>query len=128
MRDPIRFARGFCRFAGWYGILTLAPLLFMEAKFASSYPPAVVHAEFYYGFIALALSWAVAFLILSRNPLAHRTFLIPAGLAKLTFAISCIALLVFGKAPPFVAGIGAIDLVFASGFFYAFWRLSNLTM
>ncbi len=128
MKDPFRFARRFCYFAGWYGIFLLVPLLFMETKFGSKYPPPVSHPEFYYGFIAIALSWHVAFLILSRNPLAHRTFLIPAGLEKLTFAFSCIALFIFGKAPSYVMLFGGIDLVFASGFFYAYWRLSNLTM
>lgn len=128
MKDPIAFARRFCRFAGWYGILGLIPLLFMETKFGSHYPPPVSHPEFYFGFISIALSWHVAFLILSRNPLAHRTFLIPAGLEKLAFASSCIALFTFGKAPSFVALFGGIDLCFAGGFFYAFWKLSALTM
>ncbi len=128
MRDPVRFARNFCTFVGWYGIVTLLPLLFIEAKFGYHQGPPVNHPEFYYGFLCLGLSWQVAFLLLGREPLPHRGFFIPAGLEKLTFGFSIIALYILAKVPLPVAIFGGIDLIFALGFFFIYWRLSILTM
>jgi hypothetical protein len=128
MKDPVRFARNFCYWAGWYGILTHTPLLFMEAKFGSKQPPPVNHPELYYGYIAVALSWQVAFLMLSRDPLAHRAFLVPAGLEKLAFATAGLWLYFDGKVSSLVGAFAGVDLLFASGFFFSFFKLASLTM
>jgi predicted acyltransferase len=56
--------------AAIYGVIVLAPLLVMEARFGQDNPPALTHAEFYYGFTASALAWQVVFWIIGSNPFA----------------------------------------------------------
>jgi hypothetical protein len=127
MSDPIRAVRWFSTTAGWYGILTLTPLLFMEAQFGAKQLP-TSRPVFYFGFIAVSLSWQVAFLMLGREPLAYRVFLIPAGLEKLAFTAATLSLVYLGRAPLFVAIFGAIDLTFAAGFFLSYFKLRTMTM
>lgn len=128
MRDPVSLAQKFCTFAGWYGLITLFPLLFRGVKFGSSMGPTVNHPEFYYGFIVLGISWQIAFLMLGRAPLPYRGFFLPAGIEKLTFAICIVILFYVGKVPATVFAYGLVDLFFAIGFLYIWKKLSNLTM
>ena len=108
MNDPIRFASGLCGFAGWSGILALLALLFSGA-----------HLPYLYGLIGAFLSWHIALLLLARDPVTYRVFLVPAGLGKLSLATTWLALFAGFKAPFELALCGGLDLLLAGGFFFS---------
>ena len=53
----MRFARYSFLIAGIYGLLSLSPMYFLEAKNGRDFPPAITHPEYYYGFMGVALAW-----------------------------------------------------------------------
>ena len=76
------FARRVFTVAGIYGLVVLVPFYFLERWLGENRPPAITHAEFYYGFAGVAVAWQVAFLIIGRDPVRYRLLMLPAILAK----------------------------------------------
>jgi hypothetical protein len=64
----MRFAKIVFRIAGIYGFIVLLPQYFTEDKTGRDFPPPITHPEFYYGFIGLALTWQLLFILLSTDP------------------------------------------------------------
>ena len=58
--------------AAIWGVLVLAPMYFMERLVGQERPPAIIHAEFFYGLIGVALAFQVAFFIIGRDPVRRR--------------------------------------------------------
>ena len=112
--------------AAIYGVLALLPMYFQESMVARMQPPAITHAEYYYGFIGVALAWQLAFLLLSRDPLRYRPMMIPATLEKVAFGIAALALYLQQRLSPLMLGAGCIDLLFAALFMLAYWRTRDL--
>ena len=73
----MRFAKIVFRIAGIYGIIVLLPQYFTEDKTGRDFPPPITHPEFYYGFVGLALTWQLLFLLLSTDPVRYRLMMIP---------------------------------------------------
>ena len=63
--------------AGIYGIAALLPQYFLEQQVGLQTPPPITHAEFFCGFLGVALAWQVAFLIIARDPLRFRPLMVP---------------------------------------------------
>jgi len=105
------------RAAGVYGILVLAPLYFLESTLSRLFPPAFSHPDQYYGFIGVALAWQFAFLVIARDPVRHRPFMLPAAAEKLLSSTAAIVLFALGRVPLATVVPAAIDfglgLVFA---------------
>ncbi len=116
------FARRVFLIAGLYGIASLAPMYFLEARLGRDFPPPISHPEHYYGFVGVALAWQILFLVLSRDPVRYRPMMIPAILEKLSFGIAVWVLFAQGRLAPLMLGPGSIDLVLAVFFVLAFWR------
>jgi len=123
MSAPNLFAGRVFRFAGWYGILVLAPQYFLEKEIARMGQPPVAHPEFYYGFVGVALAWQVAFLIIASEPARYRPLMLPAVLEKLSFGIAAIILVALGRTAAMVIPFAAIDLTLGGLFAAAWWRL-----
>ncbi|HEY5627062.1 MAG TPA: hypothetical protein VIR79_03910 [Nitrospira sp.] len=115
------FARRVFLVAGIYGIAVLLPQYFMEAQAGRDFPPPITHPEYYYGFIGVALAWQLAFLLIARDVLRYRLFMLPAVVEKLTWGLVTIVLYAQGSLALFVVGFGLIDLVLAAFFLYAFY-------
>jgi predicted acyltransferase len=108
--------------AAIYGVIVLLPLLVLETRFGQDNPPPLTHAEFYYGFTALALVWQVAFWIIGSDPVRFRPLMIPAMLEKFTWGLIIVGFLAAGRAVP--AGtqmFAAIDQLLGVLFILA-WR------
>ena len=116
----MKFARYSFLIAGIYGLLSLSPMYFLEAKNGRDFPPAITHPEFYYGFIGVALAWQVLFLVLSINPKRYRPMMIPAMLEKLSFAIPVIALFLQNRVAFLMVVAAVPDLIFLGLFVTAF--------
>jgi len=119
----VRFARRVFGFAGIYGLIVLLPQYLMEERIGRDYPPPITHPEHFYGFVGIALAWQAAFLVIARDPVRFRPFMIPAILEKATFAVAVAVLYLQNRVSGMVLGFGAIDLLLGSLFFLAWLRL-----
>ena len=116
------FARRVFLAAGVYGLIALLPQYLLEGKNGRDFPPAITHAEYYYGFIGVAVAWQIAFLILARDPARYRTFMIPAILEKAGFGGAAVVLFLRGRLSALMLMAGLIDLVWGALFVVAFVR------
>jgi hypothetical protein len=121
----IQFARRLFLAAGIYGVAVIVPMFFLERFIGKEDPPAITHAEFYYGFACTALAWQLVYLMMSRDPLRFRPMLLPAILGKAGFGISVLTLFAQGRleAPGLV--LPSIDLVLAVLFAWAYVALRS---
>ena len=96
----MKFARWLFAVCGVYGIVALAPLYFMETKLGKDYPPAITHAEFFYGCIGVALAWQVAFFVICVDPRRFRPMMLVGVLEKLGYGVPAVVLYLQGRSPP----------------------------
>jgi len=121
----MKFSRRVFLIAGIYGLVALLPMYFQESMVAHIQPPAITHAEFYYGFIGVALAWQMGFLLLARDPLRYRPMMIPATFEKLSFGSAMLALYLQHRLSLLMLASGGLDLLFAVLFVLAWWRIRN---
>lgn len=93
----MKFARNVFLGAGIYGLAVLIPGPFTEGRFNLSFPPAITHPEFYYGFFGSALVWQLVFLLIARDPVRYRPLIGLAVLEKAAFFVPCLALFLAGR-------------------------------
>ena len=120
--DAVRFARVVFTVAGVYGILVLFPGYFMEARVGIDHPPAITHAEYYYGFIGIGLAWQVVFLMIGRDPLRHRPLMLAAVLEKVGFGIPVAMLYAQAQVAGAVFAFSLVDWLLGVGFALAYWK------
>lgn len=112
----MRFARWVFRVAGIYGILVIAPMLFMERQMA----PGAAHPVFFYGWASLDLVWQVLFLVLSTDPVRYRPMMLVAVLEKAGAVIAIPWLYLAGRVGGVWLGAAGADLAFAALFIAAY--------
>lgn len=78
----MRFARIVFVVAGTWGLVALTPFYWLVDVTGRRYAPPTAYPHFFYGFIAVALAWQIAFLVIGSNPTRFRTLMIPAMLEK----------------------------------------------
>ena len=115
------FARRLFTVAGIYGLVSLVPMYFLEGRLMERLPPALTHPEFYYGFVGVALSWQVLFLLVGRDPARLRPVMLPAVLEKLGWGVGVLVLVSQGRIGTFFVPAALIDLLLAALFVVA-WR------
>ena len=119
-----RFATWTFRLAGIYGLVVILLGYFSEPQIGRDYPPAVTHVEYFYGFMGLALTFQLIFLLISTDPLRYRPLMLLAVMEKLVFFVPAMILFARHQLPPPTAGGAAIDLVFAVLFLMSYFRTS----
>jgi hypothetical protein len=112
------------RFAGIYGLIVLVPQYFTEVKLGTDYPPAITHPEFYYGFLGVAISWQIAFLLIAKDPHRFRAMMIPSILEKATFGLAVLVLFFSQRTSSMTLAFAVIDLTFGAAFVLAYLRSS----
>ena len=122
MEMTMTFAKWVFRIAGIYGLLVLAPMYFAENQISRDFPPAITHPEHYYGFIGVALTWQVLFLVLSTDPVRYRMMILPAFLEKATYSIAVAWLFAQQRVAGIVFGFAMVDAILGVLFLLAFWR------
>jgi len=110
-RSAMKFAKTVFLVAGIYGLIVLVPQFFLERKIGVDTPPPITHAEFFYGFVCVAVAWQVLFLILSRDPIRYRPMMVPAMLEKIGFPIAVLVLYLQGRVAPTIFIPASLDLV-----------------
>lgn len=115
----MKFAKWVYRIAGIYGLLVLAPLLFLERVVSQTSPPAITHPEYYYGFAITGVAWQVAFLVIGNDPQRFRT-LMPITWLEKSWGLIAVVLYIESRISLQVLAFGLIDLLFAAFFVSAY--------
>jgi hypothetical protein len=111
---------------GIYGIVVLFPLYFLEARIGHDNPPPITHPEYFYGFVGIGVVWQLAILLVARDPLRYRPLLGLCVFEKLSFGIAGPLLAMQGRSPRSLFAFGAVDLLMALAFAYAYARLGKV--
>jgi len=119
MEVAVKFAKWVYRTAGIYGLLVLAPLLFLERAVSQTSAPAITHPEYYYGFAILGVAWQVAFLVISNDPQRFRP-LMPVTWLEKSWGLIAFVLYIENRISLQVLALGLIDLLFAAFFVSAY--------
>ena len=116
----MRFARSVFILAGVWGIAVLTPLFFLVDITGRPYPAPTDYPHFYYGFLAVALAWQVAFLIIGSDPIRYRMLMIPAFIEKAGYIIATTLLYSQGRIPAADANTAIPDSLLLVAFVVAF--------
>lgn len=117
--NMIKPIKGIFLISGIYGLAVMFPMLFSEQTFGTDNPPAITHAEFFYGFIGLALVFQLLFLQIAKDPVRYKPIMIAAILEKAAFGSTVIVLKFVGTVPSSVFFFGMIDVCLFCLFLYA---------
>jgi len=118
----MKFARVVFAIAGVWGLAVLMPLYFVFDLVGRRYPPPVTHPDFYFGFVAVALVWQVAFLIIATNPVRYRPMMLAAVLEKACYMATMGTMLAKGLIQVDQFVIVSPDLLLGVRFAVAFVR------
>jgi hypothetical protein len=119
----MRFASWVFRIAGTYGVISIAPLYFMEQAIGRQDPPPITHPMFFYGFVGVTLAWQLLFFAIALQPVRLRSVIPFAALEKLSFGIGAMVLYRQGRLDHGDLYFGGIDLVLAVLFILSWLRL-----
>ena len=135
----MRFPRVVFTCAGIWGFVVLTPLYFSFDLVGRFYPPAITHPDSFYGFIVVAITWQVGFLLIGRDPEGLHAMMIPAMLEKFGYVFTLSVLYAQGSVqfgqfvlaiPDFVLGllfvIAFLQVDAARRFPASFMEFSNL--
>jgi hypothetical protein len=117
----MRLARWVFAAAGIYGLIVLAPFLFLERQVAA---PArqLAHPEYFYGLLLVGVACQVLFLLIARDPVRLRPAMIAAVLEKLPFGVVIPVLWMQGRVQAPVVAFSSLDLVWGLLFMAAYLR------
>ena len=118
----MRFAKVVFLVAGIYGLIVVSPLYFLEGTINRYAPPAITHAENFYGFIGVTLAWQVVFLVLSSDPERYRPMILPSILEKITYGIAAVVLLAQRRMAPSAFAFACVDWILACLFVASYFR------
>ena len=117
----MKFARFVFGIAAAYGFISLLPLYFLMGVVGREAPPLVTHAEFYYGFVGVALLWQMVFVVIAKDPIRYRAIMLIAILEKLIYTVPVLVLFSLGKVAPKIVGPSLIDPIFGVLFIAAYF-------
>jgi hypothetical protein len=118
----VKLARYVFLIAGVWGIVVLTPFYFLVDISGRRYPAPTEYPGFFFGFIAVALAWQVAFLLIASNPARYRLFMIPAMLEKFGYVATLAMLHSRGRIAFMDAAAGIPDALLGLLFLAAFIR------
>ena len=121
----MKFSRWIFNIAGIYGVISVAPLYFMEQTIGRQDPPPITHPMFFYGFVGATLAWQLLFFAIAYQPVRLRPVIPFAVLEKLSFGIGAMVLYHRGKLDHSDLYFGGIDLALAVLFMLVWWRLTG---
>jgi hypothetical protein len=116
----VKFAKFVFIGAGIWGLSVLTPLYWLVDITGRHYAPPANQPHFFYGFIAVALVWQIAFLMIGTDPVRFRPLMIPAMLEKFSYVSTLIVFYAQSRIPaidfqPAVPD-GLIGLLFVAAF------------
>jgi hypothetical protein len=121
----MKLARWVFNIADVYGVISIAPLYFMEQAIGQQDPPPITHPMFFYGFVGVTLVWQLLFLAIAYQPVRLRPVIPFAVIEKLSFGIGAMVLYRHGRLDHSDLYFGGIDLALAVLFTLVWWRLAR---
>ena len=121
MTPHIRFARRVFLGAGIYGTIVMLPQYWLEDLIGRNTPPAITHPEHFYGFVGLALTWQLVFLLISRDVQRYRPLMVAAVFEKLAFGVPTFLLYATGRTAGSVTAFAGIDLTLGALFALSYY-------
>ena len=118
----MRLARYVFTAAGIWGIVVLVPFYSLIDVTGRSYTPPTDYPQFFYGFMAVALAWQIAFLVIGSNPARFRPFMIPGIIEKLGYVGTLAVLRWNGRISALDAQAAVPDFLLAVLFIVAYAR------
>jgi hypothetical protein len=103
----MKFARRVFLGAGVWGLLVLTPLYFLFDAIGRQRASPITYPQFYYGFLAVAMAWQLAFFVIGSDPARFRWMMIPSIVEKLGYFLTMSILYIEGR-------IAVADLVIVS--------------
>src|SRR6266542_2961748 len=121
----MKFAKSIYLVSGLYGLLILIPQYFLESRNGISFPPAINHPEYYYGFIGVAVAWQIGFLIISKEPKRYGPLMIAAVIEKYSYGVAVLILYGQGRIAGPILVTGLIDLILGTLFAVAYKKVEG---
>jgi hypothetical protein len=106
--------------AGTYGVLTMAPMYFMESRIGRDFPPPITHPEHFYGFVGVTLVWQLLFFLVAGDPVRFRPIMLASVLEKVSFGAAAVVLFFQARATMGLLAFGLVDLLLAVFFLLAY--------
>lgn len=122
----MKFAKIVFWSAGAWGVLIVAPMLFLFDMVGSQDPPPINHPQFYYGFATAALVWQFVYMTIAANPARFRPFMLLGMLAKLSYFAAVAVLYAQGRLSTRMLLISSPDALFGALFLAAYLRTKAL--
>jgi len=116
------FARIVFVAAGVWGIIVLTPLFWLVDITGRHYMAPADYPQFFYGFLSVALTWQVAFLMIGANPARFRWLMLPSIAEKLAYVVVVAVLYARGRVAMMDAMAAIPDLLLGVLFVAAFAR------
>jgi hypothetical protein len=108
--------------AGIWGIAVLTPLFFLVDITGRPYAAPTDYPHFFYGFLAVALSWQLVFLVIASDPVRYRLLMLPSIVEKAGYVVAVTLLRWHGRIDDVAASTAVPDLVLGLLFVFAFLR------
>ena len=118
----MNFAKKVFLAAGVWGIAVLTPLYFLFDAIGRQHASPITYPQFFYGFLAVTMTWQFAFLVIGSDPARFRLMMIPSLLEKIGFILSMGILYAEGRVSAVDIGVVTPDLVWAVLLAIAFAR------
>ena len=123
----MRFAKVVFWVAGIWGLLVITPLYFMFDVIGRLDPPVITHPGFYYGFVATAFAWQIAFCFIATDPARYRPLIIPSILEKFSYGATVVVLVLQHRMHSSDLMFGGTDLLLGILFVIAYFKTSPRT-
>ena len=121
----MKFAKVVFWIAGIWGVLIITPLYFLFDVISGRDPPAITHPGFYYGFVGAALAWQIAYLLIATAPERYRPMMIVAALAKFSYGVAVVVLVLQERMHATDLVFGGVDLLLGVLFVAAYLRVPS---
>jgi hypothetical protein len=122
----MKFARAVYAIAAVYGLITLLPLYLLVERIGRDAPPPITHAEFYYGFVGLALLWQFVFLLIAKDPARYRSLMLLSIFEKAAYSVPVVVLYTLGKLSSSILWPALVDPIFGILFITAYFQTRDL--
>jgi hypothetical protein len=106
--------------AAVYGFAMILPMFFTEQSVSAQNPPAITHAEYYYGFASITLTWQILFVMIALRPERYHAIIGLSVVEKLALVPGFLILFPQGRYPQMWIPALLIDLVFCGLFVAVF--------
>ena len=121
----MKFAKRVFLGAGIWGVVVLTPFYFLFDAIGRQGPSPINYPQFYYGFLAVAMAWQFAFLVIGTDPARFRWMMLPSIVEKLGYCLTLGVLYLQGRITSADALVIPPDLLLGVLFVVAFAKTSG---